>query len=104
MKFLYNLSMFYTLPFFQGPTRHPGTYSGRLDGLPPLFTAQSGLAFHGRKGLIPKAVAEVAEAFGEVTTPGTSGAGSTSEGAVKGLLPYTGNPQTRYNIYPTERH
>ncbi len=35
-----------------------------------------------------------------MTTPGTSGTSSTSEGAV-GLLPYTGHPSGLYNIYPT---
>jgi hypothetical protein len=96
IKFLYNLSMFYSLPFFRG--QH-GILGHLLGGwtVSPLFTAQSG----GATGVsYTEGSCTGCEAFGEVTTPGTSGTGATSEGAV-GLLPYTGNPQTRYNIYPT---
>ncbi len=96
VKFLYNLSMFYTLPFFKG--QH-GVLGHILGGwtFSPLFTAQSGSS----NGVsYTEGSCGTCEAFGEVTTPGTSGTSSTSEGAV-GLLPYTGNMQTRYNIYPT---
>jgi hypothetical protein len=63
----------------------------------PLFTAQSG----GTTGVgYTEGNCSGCEAFGEVTTPGTSSFGSTSEAAV-GLLPYTGNMSTKYNVYPT---
>lgn len=96
VKFLYNLSMFYTLPFFKGQHGILGHILGGWT-LSPLFTAQSGSS----NGVsYTEGSCGSCEAFGEVTTPGTSGTSSTSEGAV-GLLPYTGNMQTRYNIYPT---
>jgi Carboxypeptidase regulatory-like domain len=96
IKAIYNLSMYYTLPFFRG--QH-GVLGHLLGGwtVSPLFTAQSGS---------PTGVSYTegsctgCEGFGEVTTPGTSGTGGSGEGAV-GLLPYTGNISTKYNIYPT---
>jgi hypothetical protein len=96
IKFLYNLSMYYNLPFYKG--QH-GILGHLLGGwtISPLFTAQSG----GSTGVsYTEGSCGGCEAFGEVTTPGTSGTGSTSEGAV-GLLPYTGHPSGLYNIYPT---
>ena len=96
VKFLYNLSMYYTLPFFRG--QH-GVLGHVLGGwtISPLFTAQSG----GATGVsYTEGSCGSCEAFGEVTTPGTSGTSSTSEGAV-GLLPYTGDIHTRYGIYPS---
>jgi hypothetical protein len=96
IKFIYNLSMYYSPPVFRG--QH-GVLGHLLGGwtVSPLFTAQSG----GTTGVsYTEGNCSGCEAFGEVTTPGTSSFGSTSEAAV-GLLPYTGNISTKYNIYPT---
>ena len=73
-KFLYNLNMYYEVPFFKG--QH-GVLGHILGGwtIAPLFTAQSGS---------PTAVSYSegsctgCEAFGEVTTPGTSAAVRTA--------------------------
>jgi hypothetical protein len=95
IKFIYNLSMFYSAPYFKG--QH-GVLGHLLGGwsIAPLFTAQSGS---------PDGVGYTegsctgCEAFGEVTTPGTSGtSGGIAEAAV-GLSPYTGNVAGRYNEY-----
>jgi hypothetical protein len=86
IKFLYNMSMFYSEPFFKA--QH-GILGHLLGGwtFSPLFTAQSG-------GLTSVTYSEGnctgCEAFGEITTPGTSAFSSTSERAV-GFMPYTGN-------------
>jgi hypothetical protein len=96
IKFLYNLSLYYQTPFFRGQKGILGHILGGWT-ISPLFSAQSG-------GPTSVSYTEGSctgcEAFGEVTTPGTSGTGSTSEAAV-GLMPYTGKMATRYNIYPT---
>jgi hypothetical protein len=94
-KFIYNLSMYYSVPYFKG---QKGVLGHLLGGwtIAPLFTAQSGA---------PSAVSYSegsctgCEAFGEVTTPGTSAiSGGIGEAAV-GLTPYTGNIAVRYNEY-----
>ncbi len=96
VKFLYNLSMYYNVPFFRGQHGVLGRILGGWT-VSPLFTAQSGN---------PTGVSYTegsctgCEGFGEVTTPGTSGTGGSGEGAVA-LKPYTGQMATRYNIYPT---
>jgi hypothetical protein len=96
IKFLYNLSMYYNLPFYRGQHGILGHILGGWT-VSPLFTAQSG----GPTNVTyTEGSCTGCEAFGEVTTPGTSGTGGSGEGAV-GLMPYTGNMQTRYNIYPT---
>ncbi len=96
-KFIYNLSMYYSVPYFRG--QH-GVLGHLLGGwtIAPLFTAQSGG---------PSAVSYTegnctgCEAFGEVTTPGTSAvSGGIGEAAV-GLSPYTGNMAVRYNEFFT---
>jgi hypothetical protein len=95
-KILYNLSMYYTEPFFKG--QHG--ILGRLLGgwtISPLFQASSGAP---SKVTYTEGNCTGCEGFGEVTTPGTSGTGGSAEAAV-GLLPYTGGPSTKYNIYPT---
>jgi hypothetical protein len=96
VKLLYNLSMYYSLPFFRGQKGLLGHILGGWT-VSPLFTAQSG----GSTGVsYTEGSCGTCEAFGEVTTPGTSGTSSTSEGAV-GLLPYTGQITSRYGIYPS---
>ncbi len=95
-KFIFNLSMYYQPPVFKG--QH-GVLGHVLGGwtVSPLFTAISGA---------PTGVGytedscTACQAFGEVTTPGTSAVSSTSENAV-GLSPYTGNMKLNYNVYPT---
>jgi hypothetical protein len=92
-KFIYNLNMYYETPFFKG--QH-GVIGHILGGwtISPLFTAQSG-------GLTAVSYSEgsctYCEAFGEVTTPGTSAVSSIAEDAV-GLSPYTGGSSAHYNI------
>jgi hypothetical protein len=93
VKYIYNLSMYYTTPFFKA--QH-GVLGHVLGGwtIAPIFTAQSGspLGVSYSEGSCTGC-----EAFGEVTTPGTSGIGpDTAESAV-GLLPYSGKIATRYN-------
>ena len=96
IKFVYNLSMYYNVPFFKGQHGILGHILGGWT-VSPLFTAQSGS---------PTGVSYTegnctgCEGFGEVTTPGTSGTAGSGEGAV-GFLPYTGNMSTKYNVYPT---
>jgi len=89
--------MYYTVPFFRG--QH-GVLGHILGGwtVSPLFTAQSGST---TSVSYTEGSCGSCEGFGEVTTPGTSGTSGAGEGAV-GLLPYTGNMSTKYNIYPTD--
>ncbi len=95
-KFLYNFSMYYQPPFFKGQHGVLGRVLGGWT-ISPLFTAASGA---GTSVGYSEGNCTGCEAFGEVTTPGTSAITSTSEEAV-GLLPYTGNISTHYNVYPT---
>jgi hypothetical protein len=92
-KFTYNLSMYYAEPFFKG--QH-GVIGHILGGwtISPLFTALSGapIAVSYSEGNCTGC-----EAFGEVTTPGTSAVSSTSEYAV-GYLPYSGNMSAKYGL------
>ena len=93
IKFLYNLSMYYAEPFFRGQHGVVGHLLGGWS-ISPLFTAQSG----GPTGVsYSEGSCTGCEAFGEVSTPGVSAVGSTSENAV-GYLPYTGGMQARYNV------
>jgi len=93
IKFIYNLNMYYEVPFYKGQHGVLGHIAGGWT-ISPLFTAQSGS---------PNAIGYSegnctgCEAFGEVTVPGTSAVGSTSEDAV-GLSPYTGGSSAHYNV------
>jgi hypothetical protein len=90
IKFIYNLSMYYAAPFFRGQHGLLGHVLGGWT-FSPLFTAQSG----GVTGVsYSEGNCTGCEAFGEITTPGTSAFGSTSERAV-GFMPYTGNITAR---------
>ena len=93
IKFIYNLSMYYQPPVFRG--QH-GVLGHILGGwtFSPLFTAQSG---NGTGVGYSEGNCTGCEAFGEVTTPGTSAVSSTSESAV-GFMPYTGNISAKYGI------
>lgn len=93
IKFVYNLSMYYQPPVFRG--QH-GVLGHLLGGwtISPIFTAQSG---GGTAVGYSEGNCSGCEAFGEVTTPGTSAVGSTSEDAV-GFMPYTGSIQARYGV------
>jgi hypothetical protein len=96
-KFIYNVSMFYSIPYFKS---QKGVLGHLLGGwtIAPLFTAQSGA---------PSGVSYSegnctgCEGFGEVTTPGTSGVGPDSAESAVGLSPYTGNISTKYNEFFT---
>jgi len=100
IKFIYNLNMYYDVPFFKG--QH-GVIGHVLGGwtISPLFTAQSGS---------PTAVGysegncSGCEAFGEVTTPGTSAvsadSNTNSDNAV-GFTPFTGGTSAHYGIIGT---
>jgi hypothetical protein len=92
-KFIYNISMYYSIPYFKG---QKGVLGHLLGGwtIAPLFTAQSG----GVTGVsYTEGNCTGCEAFGEVTTPGTSAiSGGIGEAAV-GAAPYTGNIAVRYN-------
>ncbi|HTS27884.1 MAG TPA: carboxypeptidase-like regulatory domain-containing protein [Bryobacteraceae bacterium] len=94
VKFLYNLSMYYQPNVFRGQRGVLGHILGGWT-FSPLFTAQSGspIAVSYSEGSCTGC-----EAFGEVTTPGVSAVGSTSEYAV-GFGPYTGDNSVHYNIY-----
>ncbi len=94
IKFIYNLSMYYDVPFYK---TQKGLLGHVLGGwtISPLFTAQSGS---------PSSVSysegscSGCEAFGEVTTPGTSAVTSGGEEHAVGFAPYTGNIATHYGI------
>ncbi|MGA3240446.1 MAG: carboxypeptidase-like regulatory domain-containing protein [Bryobacteraceae bacterium] len=93
-KFIYNFSVSYSEPYFKG---QKGVIGHVLGGwtISPLFTALSGA---------PRGVGYAdnencdCEAFGEVTTPGTSLFSSTSQNAV-GFMPYTGGTSANYGVY-----
>jgi len=93
IKFIYNMNMYYELPFYKG---QKGVIGHILGGwtIAPLFTAQSGS---------PTAISYSegnctgCEAFGEVTVPGTSAVSSTSEDSVA-ASPYTGGSSAHYNV------
>ena len=97
IKLVYNLNMYYELPFYK---RQQGVMGHILGGwtISPLFTAQSGN---------PTAVSYSegsctgCEAFGEVTTPGTSALSadnnSNAENAV-GVSPFSGGSSAHYGV------
>ena len=97
IKFIYNLNMYYDVPFFK---RQQGVLGHLLGGwtISPLFTAQSGN---------PTAVGysegscSGCEAFGEVTTPGTSAVSAdsnTSSDNAVGVGPFTGGSSAHYGV------
>ena len=92
-KFIYNTNLYYDVPFFKGQHGFIGHVLGGWT-ISPLFTAQSG-------GTTAVSYSEGnctgCEAFGEVTTPGTSAVGSTAEYAV-GLGPFTGGTSAHYGV------
>ena len=98
IKFIYNLNTYYEVPFFKG--QH-GVIGHVLGGwtISPLFTAQSGQL----TGVTySEGSCTGCEAFGEVTTPGTSAVSANSnahaENAV-GWGPYTGGNSVNYGVY-----
>ena len=92
-KFIYNMNMYYEVPVFKGQHGVAGHILGGWT-ISPLFTAQSG-------ALAAMSYSEgsctYCEAFGEVTTPGTSAVSSIAENAV-GLGPFTGGTSAHYGI------
>ncbi len=93
IKFIYNQNMYYEVPFFKGQRGVVGRILGGWT-ISPLFTAQSG---NGTAVGYSEGSCSGCEAFGEVTTPGTSAVGSITEEAV-GLSPYTGGGSAHYNV------
>jgi hypothetical protein len=97
IKFLYNLNMFYEVPFFKA---QQGVLGHILGGwtFSPIFYAQSGspISVGYSEGNCTGC-----EAFGEVTTPGTSAVSAdnnySAENAVA-LSPYTGGTTVHYGI------
>jgi Carboxypeptidase regulatory-like domain len=95
-KFLYNLSISYTEPYFKA--QH-GVLGHILGGwtVSPLFTAAGGapisIGYNDNAG-------GTYEAFGEVGTPGISLFSSNAQHAV-GFMPYTGGTTAHYNVDPT---
>lgn len=96
-KFLYNMNMYYEVPFFH---TQKGVLGHVLGGwtIAPLFTAQSGAPF----GITySEGSCTGCEAFGANTTPGTSAvspdSNSHAENAV-GYMPYTGNVGGHYGV------
>ena len=94
IKFLCNLSLYYQPQVFRG--QH-GVLGHVLGGwtFSPLFTAQTG---GGTAIGYSEGSCSGCQAFGEVTTPGNTAVGSTSEDAV-GWSPYTGGNSVHYNQY-----
>jgi len=92
LKFIYNVSMYYSPTVFRG---QKGVLGHILGGwtFSPLFTAQSGFPI---KVSYSEGSGSSTQAFGEVSTGG--GPTSTSEAAV-GFGPFTGDTSTHYGIY-----
>ena len=97
IKFLYNANVYYAVPFYPG--QH-GVLGHILGGwtISPLFYAQSGGG--NAIGWAEGGTGCSCEAFGEVTTPGTSAVNSTTEDAVGWgpMNPYTGGNSAHYNV------
>jgi hypothetical protein len=92
-KAIYNLSLYYDVPIFKGQHGFLGHVLGGWT-ISPLFSAISGAP-----GTVTYSEGSCTgcEAFGEVTTPGTSAVSATNEGAV-GFTPYTGGNSANYGI------
>jgi hypothetical protein len=93
IKFIYNLNMYYDVPVFKGQHGVAGHILGGWT-ISPLFTAQSGSV---TAVSYSEGSCTACEAFGEVTTPGTSAVSSIAEDAV-GLSPYTGGTSAHYGV------
>jgi hypothetical protein len=97
IKFIYNLNTYYAVPFYQS---QKGVIGHILGGwtISPLFTAQSG---NPTGVTYSEGSCTGCQAFGEVTTPGTSAVSadnnSLAETAV-GFGPYTGGTSAHYGI------
>jgi len=97
IRFIYNLNMYYEVPFYK---TQKGVLGHVLGGwtISPLFTAQSGTPF----GITySEGSCTGCQAFGEVTTPGTSAVSpdnnSHAENAV-GFAPYSGGIGGNYGV------
>jgi hypothetical protein len=93
IKFVYNLNMYYDVPFYKGQHGVIGHFLGGWT-ISPLFTAQSGAV---TAVSYSEGNCTACEAFGEVTTPGTSAVSSIAEDAV-GLGPFTGGNSAHYGV------
>jgi hypothetical protein len=96
-KFLYNLNMYYDVPFYKNQRGVIGHVLGGWT-IAPLFTAQSGTP---TSMGYSEGSCSGCEAFGEVTTPGVASSGANSnsnaENAVA-LSPFTGGTSAHYGI------
>jgi hypothetical protein len=92
-KAIYNLSLYYDVPVYKG---QKGVLGHILGGwtISPLFSAISGAP---NTVGYSETTCTGCQAFGEVTTPGTSAVSAVNEGAV-GFTPYTGGNSANYNI------
>jgi hypothetical protein len=96
-RFVYNLNMYYDVPFFHSQRGVLGRILGGWT-IAPLFTAQSGAPF----GIVySEGSCTGCEAMGEVTTPGTASVSANSnqhgENAV-GFMPYSGQQGGNYGV------
>jgi hypothetical protein len=96
-KFVYNMNMYYDVPFYRSQKGILGHILGGWT-IAPLFTAQSGAPY----GITySEGACSGCEAMGEVTTPGTAAVSANSnshaENAV-GWGPYTGNIGGHYGV------
>jgi hypothetical protein len=94
-KFLYNLSVSYTEPYYRG---QKGIIGHLLGGwtISPLFTAASGAPIS--VGYSDNAGGNY-EAFGSIGDAGTSLFATNAQHAV-GFEPYTGGTTAHYNVFP----
>ncbi|HTX35348.1 MAG TPA: carboxypeptidase-like regulatory domain-containing protein [Bryobacteraceae bacterium] len=96
-KFVYNLNMYYAVPFGKGQHGVIGHIIGGWT-IAPLFTAQSGAP--GAIGY-SEGSCSGCEAFGEVTTPGVAASSadsnSNAENAVA-ISPFTGGNSAHYGV------
>ncbi len=95
-KALYNLSLYYDVPFYKTQKGIVGHIVGGWT-ISPLFTASSGAP--GNVGY--SEASGGGQTFGEVTTPGTSNVTGINDGSAVGYLPYTGGNSAHYGIGPT---
>jgi len=96
-KFLYNLNMYYEIPFGKGQRGVIGHLIGGWT-ISPLFTAQSGAvnAIGYSEGSCSGC-----EAFGEVTTPGVAASSADSNSNAENAVaaaPYTGGNSAHYGV------
>jgi hypothetical protein len=97
LKFMYNMSLFYDVPFYKSQKGILGHVLGGWT-IAPIFTAQSGAP----TGITySEGPCSGCEAFGEVSTPAGSSASANANTAAEhavGFMPYTGNVGGNYGV------